>query len=245
LIATGDEHPIVLFKTNIGHAGEYLDEILGRRDTELPAPLVMSDALSSNHVTERNIRVCLCNSHGRREFYDLRSMDPQVIDKIVKDYNQIFHHEKICQKENWNPAERLDYHIKHSLPVMGQIRSYCVWLINEDKRFEPNSSFGKAYNYLVNNWEGLTAFCRWEGAEIENNIMERTLRLIVLGRKNAYFYRTEAGAAISDTLTSLLTTCKLNKVNPLLYLTAIQRYQDLVKNHPEAWLPLNYQQNLA
>jgi len=40
-----------------------------------------------------------------------------------------------------------------------------------------------------------------------------TLKLIVRGRKNAYFYKTLAGAEVGDVLTSVIATCELNGVN--------------------------------
>jgi hypothetical protein len=50
LICEGQSRLVVLFQTNIGHAGEWIDTILALRDSALPAPLVMSDALTSNHA---------------------------------------------------------------------------------------------------------------------------------------------------------------------------------------------------
>lgn len=74
--------------------------------------------------------------------------------------------------------------------------------------------------------------------------MEAQLKLIVRGRKNSSFYKTLAGAAVSDVITSTIATCVRAGVNPFDYLIAIQRHQLLVKEHPEAWLPWNYPQNI-
>ena len=63
------EHQIVLFQTNIGHAGEFIDEILNKRAASLPVPLLMSDALSHNQPSETEVFASLCNSHARRQLY--------------------------------------------------------------------------------------------------------------------------------------------------------------------------------
>lgn len=85
-------------------------------------------------------------------------------------------------------------------------------------------------------------FCKIEGAKIDNNLMEQALKLIVRNRKNAYFYKTPAGAAISDVITSLIATAMQAGINVFDYFNAIQRHSQLVKDQPEKWLPWNYDQ---
>ena len=82
-----------------------------------------------------------------------------------------------------------------------------------DRQLEANGFLGKAMAYLVKHYDGLVLFCSIPGASINNNFMEMTLKLIVRGRKNAYFYKTLAGAGVGDVLTSLIATCELNSVN--------------------------------
>jgi len=73
--------------------------------------------------------------------------------------------------------------------------------------------------------------------------MEAVLKLIVRNRKNAYFYKTPAGAAISDVITSCIATSMQADVNVFDYFNAIQRNSAAVKNDPSAWLPWNYSKN--
>jgi transposase len=48
IIATlEDNHDVVLFDTGIGHAGEFIDQILAHRHDNTPMPIIMSDALSN------------------------------------------------------------------------------------------------------------------------------------------------------------------------------------------------------
>lgn len=233
---------IVLFKTNVGHAGDYMDLLLQNRPSDLPLPLVMSDALSSNRISAREVRRTLCNVHCRRQFYDLLDAEPSIVNKILNLYGQVFDNETESIDHGFDFTERLDYHQKKSLPIMEEMHAY----INEqvdNKTFEPNSLFGKARSYMNNHWEGLTAFCRWEGASLENNQSERVLKLIVLGRKNHYFYKTQMGANVSDIITSLIATCKFADINPFLYFNAIQQNHSQTSTSPHSWLPWNFQNN--
>ena len=56
---------------------------------------------------------------------------------------------------------------------------------------------------------------RMPGVPLTNNENERLIKRAVLNRKNAYFFKTEAGAKIGDVLLSIIETCALNKANPL------------------------------
>ena len=61
----------------------------------------------------------------------------------------------------------------------------------EERLVEPNSSLGKAIAYLRNHWETLTRFLQVERAPLDNNIVERALKLVIRQRKNSLFYATD------------------------------------------------------
>jgi len=84
-------------------------------------------------------------------------------------------------------------------------------------------------------FERLTLFCHIENAKIDNNYMEAMLKLIVRNRKNAYFYKTLAGAAISDVITSCIATAMQAETNVFDYFNAIQRNSLAVAFLP-SWL---------
>jgi len=54
------------------------------------------------------------------------------------------------------------------------------------------------------------------------------------------FYRNERGAMVGDLYMSLIETCRFSGVNPLEYLTAVQKHARLVSENPEQWLPWNF-----
>jgi hypothetical protein len=136
-------------------------------------------------------------------------------------------------------AERLDYHQKHSKPIMSELKEWIVKQLEENLE-EESSSLGKALNYLKNQWVGLTQFLSVEAVPLDNNFIERLLRKAVIFRKNALFYKTEHGALIGDIHLSIIGTCKLNNINPFNYLTAIANNYNEVRKNPSKWLPWNY-----
>ncbi len=80
---------------------------------------------------------------------------------------------------------------------------------------------------------------------LDNNPIERALKLIICGRKNALFFKTPAGAAIADVITSVIATAHHARINVFEYLIALQRHAQTVKRQPEQWLPWNGETTLA
>ena len=57
--------------------------------------------------------------------------------------------------------------------------------------------------------------------ELDTNSIERAIRPIALGRKNALFAGSDGGARHWAVVASLLATAKLNGVEPLAWLTDV------------------------
>ena len=148
-----------------------------------------------------------------------------------------------CQEKQLTPAQRLAYHQAHSLPVMQALRDWGQQQL-ESGAVEANSGLGKAIGYFERHYESLTAFCRIELAQIDNNRLEQALKLVIRHRKNALFFKTQAGAAIADVLLSLIATAAQAKINVFEYLIVLQQHAQTVKQNPQQWLPWNYQNTL-
>ena len=84
-----------------------------------------------------------------------------------------------------------------------------------------NSPTGAALKYIVKYWDGLILFLTDGRIEMDNNLVERTIRPIALHRKNALFAGHYAGAQNWAMLASLIETCKLNKIDPHSYITGV------------------------
>ncbi len=231
---------LVLFQTNIGHAGEWLDELLRARNPELGKPVLMSDALSSNHVTEAQYDKALCNAHFRRGFAELVDQHPGEVVFVLECYEPVWANEAHCKRVALDSGQRLAYHQEHSLPHMNKLKAWCEQQLSEAGSVEPNSNLGQAMAYLVRHFEGLSAFCRVLNAPVDNNEIKRLIKLIVRARKNSLFFKTQNGADVSDVITSILATCTECEANAFDYLQCVQRNQLAVRAMPEKWLPWNY-----
>ena len=63
----------------------------------------------------------------------------------------------------------------------------------DDKKVEPNSSLGKAVNYMLNHWKKLTLFLRVAKAPLDNNVCERAFNMSILHRKIHSFTKLSTG----------------------------------------------------
>ena len=158
---------------------------------------------------------------------------------MLEQYATIWDFDAYCRTQGLSAAERLAYHQQHSLPVMERLRTWGQQQLDSDQ-VEENSALGKAIHYFLRHYAGLTAYCRIEGAQLDNNLLEATLKLIIRHRKNALFFKTLAGAAVADVLTSIIATCDHAGINTFDYLVALQRHAADVKQHPQQWLPWTY-----
>lgn len=204
---------------------------------------VMSDALSSNVSTVTPSKQSLCNAHSRRKFVEVMNNFPAEAEFVVETYSVIWKNEDTAKVEQMTDQVRLAYHKEHSFPAMEELQDWCTEKLKACSKTEENSGLGRAMKYFLRHFEGLSAFCRIEGALLDNNLVEMVLKLIARGRKNALFFKTLAGAHVGDVITSMISSCELNGVNCFEYLKALQENRRSMELEPEKWLPWNYQEN--
>jgi transposase len=230
-------HKIALYFSSRRHAGENLDNLLEKRSPALPTPIKMSDAAAVNGKKKAQTIDANCLAHGRGKFKELEETFPVECGQVMEAIRKVYWYDD--QTKGMSDQERLEYHQKHSGPVMKELHE---WIEGEfrARRVEPNSSLGKAFQYLLNHFEKLTRFLSAPGTPIDNNAAERVLKRFVLFRKNSLFYKTEHGAAVGGILMSLIESCRLNSANPWEYLLTLMRNREEARSNPAAYLPWNY-----
>jgi hypothetical protein len=238
---TPADQRIVLFKTGINHAGEFLDEILAKRPKDASPFIHVSDGLSSNASTTVKGIVARCNAHARRQFVDLLETAPNAVGYVLDVYAEVYAQEAEAKRLQLTPDGRQNWHAEKSEGLMLEMFSWARASL-DGRDVEPNSSLGKALRYLLMHHDGLLAFCRHRGAPVDNNDQERALKQVVLHRKNSLFFKEQVGAWVADVLMSLIATASAAEVNVLDYLTAILRDSDAVRRSPAAYLPWIWRQ---
>jgi len=243
LISEVEDHTIALFVTGHRHAGENLDQLLSRRDVASPPPIQMCDALSRNPAKEFQSILANCLSHGRRQFVDIVENFPQSCQHVLESLAQVYKYDAQAKELGLDPGARLLFHQQHSQKIMDELHRWMSQQL-ELKLVEPNCGLGQAFSYMHRHWDPLTLFLRQAGAPLDNNICERGLKMAIMHRKNSMGYKTQNGARLGDMFMSIIHTCRLCAVNPLDYLSQLQRHAKEAQEHPDRWMPWNYEDAL-
>ena len=238
-----DDKDVALFFSGREHAGENLRDLLKKRDLGRDPPITMSDAKSVNKIKDIEVIDCSCNVHARRKFVEVSENFPQECEYVIVEvFKEIYKNDNVTRE--MNKHDRLEYHKKHSAPIMDEFKKWLMAAFAE-KKVEPNGSLGKAISYMLNHWDSLTKFLEVPGVPLDNNICERSLKMSIRHRKNSLFYKTLNGAYIGDMFMSLIQTCILNNINTFEYLNKLQIHSSEVHKNPSQWLPWNYMNELS
>src|SRR5262249_61148710 len=85
-----------------------------------------------------------------------------------------------AQRERHQPEEqRWQEREQRAQPVLNELRK---WLEEHKGRALPKSPLGQAIGYALNNWSALCRYLEQGYLAIDNNLSERTLRGVALGR---------------------------------------------------------------
>jgi hypothetical protein len=172
----------------------------------------------------------LCWAHARRYFVKAEDVEPVRAAHALDLIRQLYEHEDAIRKKGIDGTAALKLRAEQSKPV---VDAFFAWLTEElaQAALLPTNPFTKAALYALGRKKGLEVFLSDPDVPIDTNHLERTLRVIPMGRKNWLFCWSELGAHQVGQVQSLLTTCVLHGVDPHTYLVDVLQRIDI---HPQA-----------
>jgi transposase len=156
-----------------------------------------------------------CNAHARRKFYDARTSDAARSHQALAYYGQLYELERRAKDNDFDDEARWRMRQELAVPVL---EKFHTWLQEQKRDALPKSPMGEALAYALNNW---TALCRYTEAgflAIDNNVAEREMKRIAIGRKNWLFVGSEQGGRTAMVLMSFTSSCHRLAVEPWAYL---------------------------
>lgn len=160
-----------------------------------------------------------CWSHARRNFEALRDTDCRVAYPLQL-IGRLYRIEHLADVQNLSPEQRAALRGERCPVVLDKLKR---WLLVNLEKEPPGSAFAKAIGYTVNQWTALTRFVADGRLDLDNNLCERQLRDVALGRKNYLFAGSHEAAHRTAVLYSITRTCAQHGVAPLPYLTDVLR----------------------
>jgi transposase len=210
---------------------EFLKEFSGTLQT---------DGYAGYNIFEqrKDITLLACMAHARRKFENALTNDKQRSEHVLQEIQKLYTTERHAHLLNLNPEERKELRQKESVPVLQNLEK---WMKEQITEVLPKSSFGQALGYTLNLWYRLIRYVDDGRYEIDNNLIENSIRPVALGRKNYLFAGSHEAAQRAAMIYSFLGTCKMNNINPYQWLTdVLTRISDCKQSQLDMLLPSNW-----
>lgn len=156
-----------------------------------------------------------CWAHARRKFYDTLVHYPTEAKRVLEWIGSLYAVESRAKKSRVSDENRLAWRQRFSRRRLQRLRQYLDEL---SVQVLPKSPLGKAISYTLKNWKALNRYTEAPWLDIDNNLSERQIKQLVIGRKNWLFAGSEEGARNAAILFSVIVSCKLAGVDPFAYL---------------------------
>jgi transposase len=232
----GDEaHPGVVFDYTTSHARDGPADFLKDFEGFLQADAYgVYDGIYTG--SNGKIHEVGCWAHARNKFADAQSTDPERVLAAKAWVRKLYDVEDEAKK--MSSAERLKLRQEKSAPLL---QSFHQWLLAQKVQVLPKSPTAKAINYVLNQWEALNRYTTDGDLHIDNNLSERTLKLIGIGRLNWLFVGSDKGGRTAAVLYSFTATCKLLGIDSFAYLRDVfERLPSHPPDRLEELLPHNW-----
>lgn len=225
-VCIGDaDYPYVLFDFTADHTAEGPTRFLaGYKGYFQADALAQYEGLYGDDTVKH---VC-CTAHARRKFVPASEGHDARATAALEMFGKLYAIERalppllppsddpVMQEQRREREEqRRVMRQRDAEPVWDEL---AKWLTEQKLGALPKSPLGTAIGYATNNWAALTRYLEQGFLALDNNLSERTLRAIALGRNNWGVIGSEVGGKTAAVLYSVVGTCKHLGIDPFAYL---------------------------
>jgi len=184
------------------------------------------------------IQEVACNAHARRKFYEARGSDSLAAHRALAYYGQLYELEAAATRNGFDDAQRLALRQDLAVPIL---EKFHTWLEEQRGRVLPKSPMAEAVGYALHNGSALIRYTEAGFLAIDNNVAEREMKRIAIGRKNWLFVGSAKGGHTAAVLFSFTSTCARLQIEPWAYLQDVLTHlprmpaADLAELLPDRW----------
>ena len=179
-----------------------------------------------------------CLAHARRYFVEAQDNDPTRTEWMLSQMQQLYQIERHARDAEVSYDQRYQLRQESARPILTTMKA---WLDEHVRQVLPKSEIGKAIGYTLGQWSKLEKYISDGRFEIDNNLIENTIRPVALGRKNYLFAGSHEGAKRAALIYSLVATAKRHGVEPFAYLKdLLSRIADYPHRRVVELLPHNW-----
>ncbi len=180
-----------------------------------------------------------CLAHMRRGFFEAKDEAPQVAGWVLNQIGILYGWEEQLRRSRAGPEAREALRASHSRMVMARIKRALERL---KPRYLPKSPMGEAIGYALNQWPALERFLEHGEVEIDNNLVENSIRPTAVGKKAWLFFGSEEAGQRNAAVYTLIQNCRMHGVEPQAYLRdVLERLPRMTNQDPiDQLTPLNW-----
>lgn len=212
----GSAPPGVVFHYRPGRKGEYAAEILaGFNGTiQVDAYGGYSHLATPKRTGGDPLRLAFCWAHGRRKLLKAKpKTGSPIVDEALLRIAALYKIEDAIRGRD--PDHRRAIRQELSRPLVDE---FFAWLTAQAARVSRKSDLGKAMTYMLKRNDGFRLFLEDGRVDIDSNLVENAIRSPAMNRRNCLFAGHDEGGQKWARFASLIGTCKMNAVDPYLYL---------------------------
>jgi transposase len=219
------EHPVGHLASFAGHL--HADGYAGFNPLYAPA--------KSNEPAK--VQEVACMAHVRRKFFDIHAATASPIaGEAIKQIAALYGVE--AEARGHPPDQRKAIRQAKASPLMA---AFQAWLEQQLTRIPKGGDLAVAIRYALTRFTALSRYLEDGTLEIDNNIAERAIRGLAVGRKNWLFAGSDTGGQRAAAIYSLIETAKLNAIDPEAWLADIlPRIDDHPNKRLHELLPWNW-----
>jgi hypothetical protein len=181
---------------------------------------------------------CPCWSHIRRKFVEAEAGSPELRRWILRKIRYLFMLERVAWARDEEERLKIRSETEESIidEIIARIKSEL-----ESGTHLPQSKLRQALHYTYGLIPYLKNYLEHPHARLDNNVAERAIRPLALGRKNWLFMGSHEGGKSAAVVMSLVQTCRAQGINPREYLEDVLRRlmshpaSKVSELLPEAW----------
>ena len=162
-------------------------------------------------------QLAFCWAHARRKFYDIHvATKAPLAEEALRRIAALYEIETEIRGRTADQRRAVRHALSRPL-----VEAMHTWLTETLGRISGRSALAQAIRYALNHWTGLVLFLDDGRLEMDTNTVERAMRPVALGRKNALFAGADSGGEHWALVATLIQTAKLNLIDPLAWLTDV------------------------
>lgn len=238
--------PLAMFEYQPTRAGAHALKFLTAPDGKVFNGYLQVDGYAGYNTIQAAARVG-CMAHVRRKFVEVLQSIPTANAKDSIAQQPIGLIQKLyaieARMKTEAVSERKRVRQMQSIPILNQLKA---WLDEHVKLVAPKSLLGKAIHYALGQWSYVIRYVENGLLSIDNNIAERSIKNLVIGRKNWLFSTSVDGAYATAVLTTMVQSAILNKLDPYQYLVQVLHKLPYAKSEKdfEEMMPWNVKAGL-